>query len=151
MQASYETELNKLCDDNTDPTDVLISALQEAYPAEADLSFCTVECPCQADPADFDSLVYVARVAYMDPNNEDYASTILECPESLYLDGFEPEPAALAFLAFLEQEFQCSGLCSVELFYYFSDVANGIPEASCQDEIIDFIDRNEFFWLIFGF
>ena len=42
----------------------------------------------------------------------------------------------------VEENFQCSGLCKGETFYYFSDINNGEPKGGCLTEIHDWIMTN---------
>jgi hypothetical protein len=43
-------------------------------------------------------------------------------------------------LGAVEDEFTCSGMCRVSLFYTFSDVANGPPFQNCTEAIADFAE-----------
>ncbi|EAS06514.2 tetraspanin family protein (macronuclear) [Tetrahymena thermophila SB210] len=41
-----------------------------------------------------------------------------------------------------EQTYKCSGFCSNNSYYVFSDVNNGYPGGDCKDEIIIFVENN---------
>ncbi|KAL4506902.1 hypothetical protein ABPG72_001323 [Tetrahymena utriculariae] len=42
----------------------------------------------------------------------------------------------------VEDTFSCSGFCSKNQYYVFSNVNNGFPNKDCKTEVIDFIDTN---------
>ncbi|KAL4506901.1 hypothetical protein ABPG72_001322 [Tetrahymena utriculariae] len=42
----------------------------------------------------------------------------------------------------IENTFDCSGFCSINKYYVFSNVNNGFPSKDCKVEMINFLDNN---------
>ncbi|KAL4460981.1 hypothetical protein ABPG74_016453 [Tetrahymena malaccensis] len=42
----------------------------------------------------------------------------------------------------IEDTFDCSGFCSINTYYVFSNVNNGIPNKDCKVELLNFVDNN---------
>ncbi|CDW86528.1 UNKNOWN [Stylonychia lemnae] len=42
---------------------------------------------------------------------------------------------------YLEETFQCSGICELGDLYLYSDISRGIPQRSCNKALIDFLKR----------
>lgn len=50
-------------------------------------------------------------------------------------DGLSKYKKYLNYLGDIEADYECSGICVKQNFYYFSDINAGIPEVSCKDKI----------------
>lgn len=53
----------------------------------------------------------------------------------------------LALLKWIEESFSCSGFCTAQKFYLFSDINNGKPGGGCLTEMHDWVMEN---FLIYG-
>jgi len=50
-------------------------------------------------------------------------------------------------LQILEKVFHCSGICTTNSYYTFSDVNKGVPKDDCKILWLDYLDGNEL-WVI---
>jgi hypothetical protein len=110
---------------------------------------CTDDCPCQMDP---DLVVSYSQlgvdvvlgsaenVETCDPCSTmpTSSSSSVDCQSSDELvDKYfsNDEQGYFSLLEWLENKFDCSGICYPATFYLFSDVNNGLPEDSCMDSL----------------
>ncbi|EAS06515.1 tetraspanin family protein (macronuclear) [Tetrahymena thermophila SB210] len=55
---------------------------------------------------------------------------------------FENQSENSEVLKFLEELFGCSGFCSQNSYYLFSDLNDGIPNGDCKVHVINFVEDN---------
>eukprot|EP00826_Nyctotherus_ovalis_P063929 TRINITY_DN9372_c0_g1_i5.p2 TRINITY_DN9372_c0_g1~~TRINITY_DN9372_c0_g1_i5.p2 ORF type:complete len:215 (-),score=29.72 TRINITY_DN9372_c0_g1_i5:13-657(-) len=129
-----ENQVLNLC--NNHVASGLAATLQKAYTNNLPTQFCSEECPCASHSARFppDS-EYTSAV--FKPTG---AQNIYQCPKDVY-GGDRPKKEATGFLAELENRFECSGLCTREKWFYFSDVNRGAPLYSCQETVLKYISE----------
>jgi len=140
-KARFEQQIVDLCRNRV--ASGFMSTLQKAYPNDLATSFCTQDCPCKTDATKFPTTTEYASAVFSPTG----ASSILACPKSVY-QGELPSKEASKFLSELEERYACSGLCTREKWFYFSDVGMGAPLYSCQRSISDYL--NEKFIMIYG-
>ncbi|KAL4429677.1 hypothetical protein ABPG74_017086 [Tetrahymena malaccensis] len=80
-------------------------------------------------------------------NNDNYPQKIQECKIFKIFD-LEDKDDNSNFLQALEETFQCSGFCSVNSYYVFSNINDGIPSKDCKDEALEFFEKNNNITLI---
>lgn len=114
-----------------------IRDLDKIYDNNLNTVFCTAQCRCKADPAKFTGPEYTG--ALFDQNNG--ASLIADCGNNPIKDE---KKTLLSFLGWLEEEMDCSGICTKQRFYYFSDVNRGPPPKECKMSILDYLDSKFF-------
>ena len=136
-KSSYRNDVNNICLRKGDVTG-LIYELNKIYVPKLSENFCTLECPCKADKANFTTADYLNMVT-----SEDGLSAINKCPnfKNLYPENKVPSNSLISIMSLLEVSMDCSGLCEPELYYMFSDVAKGVPKNSCKENIVGFIDK----------
>ena len=118
----------------------LIDKLVEGYPAGLSGSFCSDACLCKADKTNFpDKAPYNTM-----KTSENGASAIVNCPTNPVKDI---KKSILSFLGWMEEQWDCSGLCEKENWFYYSDVNRGEPKGPCKDDILDYVDK----WYIIGY
>ena len=123
-------------------SDKFMDSLQKAYPGYLPTTFCSENCQCASDPTRFPRTVEYSSAIF----NNSGAKNLLQCPNNVYND--EPKREVFGLLETLELRYECSGVCSREKWFYFSDVNQGAPLYSCQLGILNYI--NEKFILIYG-
>jgi hypothetical protein len=110
---------------------------------------CTDTCPCQMDPDLVLSYSLIGvdvvlgsaeNVESCDPCSSIFSvldySVDCESSEDLITKYFtDNEQGYFTLLEWLENKFECSGICYPGTFYLFSDVNNGIPKDSCMDSL----------------
>ena len=148
----YTQKIEDICDDGN--SDQWVEDLDAAYnpqkaaesPIPITAFICGLDCPCKADKAKFVSAqdknhsgIYAAM------NTLDTgARAISECPA--YGDSIpEVSDRIKALAGYLEDTFDCAGLCERAPFYLFSTVGNGVPEKGCKDGLIEFIEGNIYY------
>jgi len=110
-----------------------IAELNRAYQPNMASLFCSNDCPCKATVNNF-------------PNTADYNTAVFQTMGATVITNCPTFPklgirtAILGFLGLIEEEFDCSGLCRKEKWYYFSDVARGAPNDRCKDLILKYMD-----------
>ena len=112
--------------------DTFINELKEVYDANPGSILCTGICLCKADKAKFP-----ASYAGANMNKDSGARVISECDKN---PVSKEKKTVLSFLGWIEEELECSGMCSHERYYYFSDVNRGPPPKSCKGPILDYVD-----------
>ena len=128
----FNKEINDLCESKV--ASGFMYEMQKAYPSNLATAFCSNECPCKATrdrfptSSEYDSGVY----------NNKGAENVMKCPKTLF-ESNPPHSEIIGFLATLEERFRCSGLCSREKWFYFSDVSKGAPIYPCQSQIRSYI------------
>jgi len=133
-RADFEYQVLDLC--NNRVASGLAATLQKAYANNLPTQFCSKECPCASEASRFpSSSEYVSAV--FDPEG---AQNVYQCPKDIY-NGNNPRKEATGFLGELENRFECSGLCTREKWFYFSNVNRGAPLYSCQDTILSYISE----------
>jgi hypothetical protein len=110
-----------------------IGNLDKIYENNLNAVFCTNLCRCKGDIANFPGVDYIGA----DISAEGTASMVTECSKNPVKDE---RKALLSFLGWLEEEKDCSGICTKQKYYYFSDVARGPPPKPCKDPLLDYID-----------
>lgn len=130
-KTDFENQVLDLC--NNRVASGLAAKLQKAYPSYLPTKFCSAECPCASDTTRFPSTAEYTSAAFSPIG----AQNIYQCPNKIYTD--EPNKEATGFLGELENRFECSGLCTREKWFYFSNVNRGAPLYSCQDTILSYI------------
>ena len=60
---------------------------------------------------------------------------------------FKAAEEYIPLLKWVEESFECSGLCIAQPFYLFSDINNGQPKDACMSSLYDWIQEK---FLIFG-
>eukprot|EP00826_Nyctotherus_ovalis_P011477 TRINITY_DN12989_c0_g1_i23.p1 TRINITY_DN12989_c0_g1~~TRINITY_DN12989_c0_g1_i23.p1 ORF type:complete len:239 (-),score=62.01 TRINITY_DN12989_c0_g1_i23:292-1008(-) len=111
----------------------LMADLNRVYRDDLSSIFCTIRCPCNLDktrvPATIDYTYAEVSI--------DGAKTISEC---------EDDPTAKhsrtirSFIGWMEEKLECSGVCTLDVWYYFSDVNRGKPPYRCGDKLLDYVD-----------
>jgi len=71
-------------------------------------------------------------------NCKEYASS----DDMLDIYFSDDEQKYLSLLKWVEEQFSCSGLCSHQKIYLFSDVNNGVPKGSCYSRLRDWIKEH---------
>ncbi|KAL4473153.1 hypothetical protein ABPG72_007383 [Tetrahymena utriculariae] len=66
---------------------------------------------------------------------------VQEC-EAFQNFNLEDQDLNTELLKSLEEAFECSGFCSKNSYYVFSNVNQGIPNKDCRDEIINYLHDN---------
>ena len=140
-KAMFENQIVDLCRNKI--ASGFMSVLQKAYPSSLATSFCTTDCPCNSDKSKFPGSTEYSSAVFSPKG----ASNVLQCPISVYTSG-QPDKDATSFLTELEERYACSGLCTREKWFYFSDVSMGVPLYSCQKSISDYV--TERFIMIYG-
>lgn len=133
--------------------------------------FCTLYCPCSLDTTIVDVVVdglykgssdnvlvcnpcesiqtYTADVqdqliAWI-KNELGYTVTVTNCGvttdeyENAYFEGYT---TYLLLIQWMEEKFMCSGLCTAQELFMFSDVNQGIPVGSCFQLVSDWVQKN---------
>ncbi|KAL4429679.1 hypothetical protein ABPG74_017088 [Tetrahymena malaccensis] len=72
---------------------------------------------------------------------ESYPVNVQEC-EIFQNFNLEDQDENTDLLKSLEEAFECSGFCSKNSYYVFSNVNQGIPNKDCRDEIINYLQDN---------
>ncbi|EAS06513.1 tetraspanin family protein (macronuclear) [Tetrahymena thermophila SB210] len=80
-------------------------------------------------------------------NNELYPQKIQECQAFNFFD-LQDKDENSNFLQALEETFYCSGFCSINSYYVFSNVNDGIPNKDCKQEALEFFEKNNNITLI---
>ena len=111
-----------------------IGRLSRAYPENLDTFFCSNACPCRADKGNFPTAGDYDHMKV----HEDGASMVVDCPRNPVRDV---KKVILSFIGWMEERWQCSGLCTVQKYYYYSDVNNGQPIRACKENMLDYINR----------
>ena len=143
--------MNNLC--NSGRAAGFFGELQKAYPPNLSSFFCSGSCPCKASRANFPPTAEYATADFRAVG----ASMVTQCPNSPYTTS-AVKKAIFGFLGMLEEEFRCSGICTFEKWYYFSDVNRGAPLYQCKTKLMDYIDgmclhsdrRIEWYSIIYG-
>lgn len=112
-----------------------IEKLARAYPDNIETMFCSNNCKCKADRGNFPT-----AGGYQDMviDEENGASTVVNCPRN---PVSEVKTTILSFIGWMEEKWDCSGLCTVHKYYYYSDVNNGKPWRACKDDMLDYVDK----------
>lgn len=55
----------------------------------------------------------------------------MKCPNPPALDA-----AMVDYLRYIEDEYDCNGICHIPDYYIFSNVNNGKPKRTCKDSIL---------------
>jgi len=118
---------------------------------------CTNVCPCDMDEELKDRYFVEYNRVILDGNAEaitncEPCSTLDALPEEVleseecqtltsenFIDTYfsEDEQDAFEIAEWVEDEFDCAGICTPVNFYVFSDVNRGIPTDSCMEEVRD--------------
>ncbi|KAL4473151.1 hypothetical protein ABPG72_007381 [Tetrahymena utriculariae] len=80
-------------------------------------------------------------------NNELYPQKIQQC-KIFKIFNLEDKEDNSNFLEALEETFQCSGFCSINSYYVFSNLNDGIPNKDCKEEALEFFEKNNNITLI---
>jgi len=137
---NLDEEVIDLC--NNHVASKFTNRIHNAYASNLATGFCSSQCPCASNKELFPSSEYASAI-FKDTG----ASNIMDCPQSLYKDK-EPSGSTIKFLSKLERKYECSGLCTREKWFYFSDVNKGPPLYSCQESIMNYM--SEKFMKIYG-
>lgn len=114
----------------------ILGELVKAYPSSLSTTFCSASCPCKADKSIFPTTSEYSSALF---NNNNGASNIYQCPNNPLKDSGVKQ-SMLGLLGFLESEFLCSGMCTKEKWYYFTDVSRGPPLYKCYDKLMEYIN-----------
>lgn len=119
----------------------------------ADNIFCSKECPCDGND-DFESRTqynytdgYAKNVQSCGLCNSKNKAMQLACEGSdysgIHVDKYfsQEQRKSFEFLKWMEENFNCSGMCSKARKYLFSDVNAGDPHGSCRKELRKWIDE----------
>jgi len=115
-------------------TEGFVGELALAYPKNLASFFCSADCPCQGIKTNFPSTADYGNMEI----REIGATTIMNCENKVFVR--EPKTVIMSLLGELEQEYECSGICTKEKWYYYSDVNRGVPKTRCLNPILNFID-----------
>lgn len=120
---------------------------------DADSLICTDECPCDMD-ADLAQQYLLAGVVVTlgsadtiencDPCSTFGSVNDNDCESSdEIVDRYfsNDEQGYFTLLKWMEEKFDCSGICYPGTFYLFSDVNNGKPDESCMDSVKDWLEE----------
>lgn len=113
----------------------MLSEFLKAYPADLSSAFCSTSCPCKASKTSFPSTPEYSNANFQIGG----ASTVSQCPKNP-LEETKVRESILGLLGFFEEEFYCSGMCTKEKWYYFSDVARGPPLYKCYDKLMEYVN-----------
>eukprot|EP00824_Muranothrix_gubernata_P019355 TRINITY_DN389_c0_g1_i2.p1 TRINITY_DN389_c0_g1~~TRINITY_DN389_c0_g1_i2.p1 ORF type:complete len:304 (+),score=23.62 TRINITY_DN389_c0_g1_i2:27-938(+) len=148
-RTTYTDDIDAICEENAEGQKDWVVALKESYPDNMYTYFCSATCPCKADKTEFTQADQTSTI-YPDMKTDSVngKTTLPDCDsyKQLYSND-PPDDKYIALMGVLEEEFNCSGFCSKEPFYYFSDVSRGVPEKGCQESLKDFIQQK--FMIIF--
>lgn len=133
-KADFENQVLDLC--NNRVASGLAATLQKAYPSNLPTQFCSGQCPCASDASRFPSTSEYTSALFSPAG----ARNVYQCPNNIYSNN-QPKKEAMGFLGELENRFECSGLCTREKWFYFSDVNRGAPLYSCQSTILSYISE----------
>lgn len=134
--------LDKACDP-TENGDV-VEAFRELY-VSANTIYCvssSTGCECYSDGSNPNA----AGVGYTAINSSSTVVNVQSCTDHLeqayanYGIDFDSTSDLAEFLGHfgtIEKEFKCSGICTLQNRYYFSDINIGVPEKTCIDVIKD--------------
>ena len=133
----YQKDLNNVCSGKKDVTG-LVQKLNAIYEPGLSDNFCTLNCPCDVDNPDFNTLEYTNMI-----KSNDGVKVVNKCNNyaSLYPNGVPPSDSLISIMTYLEDKMNCSGVCNSEKYYMFSDVNKGIPSDGCRNEIIKYVGK----------
>ena len=131
---SYTNELNDICQNVN--SSGLMQLVENSYSQNVTDIYCSEKCMCKADISMFPSQKYNK---YKFSNNG--KSNVMDCPNLIYVSDCPPIPKLIDFLRLIETSYNCSGICNTFNFYSFSDVARGIPEKECGQEILKHFNK----------
>jgi Tetraspanin family len=133
-KGKFKADIYKECNSTSNKTNIFQS-LNKPFTVGLDAKFCYSDCPC-ASTYPFTGSDYTGMVT-----SESGPVSAINCPKfSSYFTSM-PSQATLSILTALEMQFNCSGICSSEKFYMFSDVNRGIPLSDCKEGIIKLIEK----------
>ena len=128
---TIKVELTKTCDGTM--TEGWMYDINKIYTYSLDNIMCTAECPCSASQDMYKGDRYNNMVT-----SPDGYYTIMSCPNyNTVLGKNIPTHKHIKLLQYLENKYTCSGICTQELYEYFSDVRVGPPLDNCQSGLID--------------
>jgi hypothetical protein len=133
-KTDFENQVLDLC--NNRVASGLAAKLQKAYHNKLPTQFCSKVCPCASEASRFPASSEYTSAVF----NSTGAQNVYQCPKDIY-NGDSPKKEATGFLGELENRFECSGLCTREKWFYFSNVNRGAPLYSCQDTILSYISE----------
>lgn len=141
----FADQLDELCSDSNSDSSFQTS-LAELY-SRSDSFYCVAVngCICYTGPT------YIPSDKPLGSTNTDTGAAnivtkVQECTvylEAAYADydvDFDDIDAIIRYLDLfgdLEKEFSCSGICTIQSVYYFSDSSQGQPTQKCQDPMRD--------------
>lgn len=107
--------------------------LNRVYRDDLSIFFCGYDCPCNINK---DVLPDTVDYTYAQVSIEG-ARTIGECEND---PTAKHSRAIRSFLGWMEENLECSGVCNLDVWYYFSDVNRGKPLYRCGDKLLDYVD-----------
>lgn len=112
----------------------IIDDLAEAYPEDISSKFCATICPCKANILNFPTYAPYATMI----TNPNGASKITDCMDNPIKTV---KSSIIDLLKWAEEEFDCSGFCITESWYFHSDVNRGVPSQRCWDEMENYFTK----------
>ena len=100
--------------------------------------FCNNNCPCKADRKNFPNAIIYTFAAF----KSNGTSVITNCANGNPVGN--KKSSLLSFIGWMEEKLGCSGICSIQPWYYFSDVNRGKPDYKCEDKLLDYVDGNSY-------
>jgi hypothetical protein len=88
-------------------------------------TFCSPKCPCN----------WAIHFNSSDDESYDMAGAHNYQHCSSNVDGYEIDPDHVTLFSQLEEKYFCAGLCTNPGHFVFSNVNNGIPDATCQSAL----------------
>jgi hypothetical protein len=139
----FADQLDELCSSSSTDSDFQ-TALAELY-SRSDTFYCVAVngCLCYTgatyNPADKAGSTNINGTAGTVTRVQE-CTVYLEAAYASYNVDFDDVGDLVTYLDLfgdLESEFDCSGICTIQSVYYFSDSSNGLPTQKCQDPIRD--------------
>lgn len=131
-------EMEKACGTDASSSDISQS-FNELY-TNADSFYCVASngCVCYSTT--------IVGAGYTSTNSSSTVTNVQQCTsylEAAYADygiSFDDISSLQEYLGYfgdIEEQFDCSGICTLQAKYYFSDINNGVPGKLCFDSIKD--------------
>ncbi|KAL4502389.1 hypothetical protein ABPG72_011976 [Tetrahymena utriculariae] len=118
---------NQNCQDISELQEAESLFSQKLYPAFCKYTTTTV-CPCYVTDKSKWSSVDTSKIVFQLLPSSNDVKAVTECQYvSSYINGSQTE---IDLLKAVEEQFNCTGICTTDVVYYFSDINRGPPSSS---------------------